>query len=34
MIRQRDYLSAKANKTGSHILRQAYNQIRAETVFT
>ena len=30
MIRQRDYLRAKANKTGSHILRQAYNQIRAK----
>ena len=30
MIRQRDYLGAKANKTGSHILRQAYNQIRAK----
>ena len=26
MIRQRDYLRAKANKTGSYILRQAYNQ--------
>ena len=24
MIRQRDYLRAKANKTGSNILRQAY----------
>ena len=30
MIRQRDYLRATANKTGSHILRQAYNQIRAK----
>ena len=30
MIRQRDYLRAKANKTGSCILRQAYNQIRAK----
>ena len=28
MIRQRDYLKAKANKTGSNILRQAYNHIR------
>ena len=28
MIRQRDYLRAKANKTGSNILRQAYNHIR------
>ena len=26
MIRQRDYLRAKANKTRSCILRQAYNQ--------
>ena len=30
MIKQRDYLRAKANKTGSHILRKAYNQIRAK----
>ena len=30
MIRQRDYLRAKANKTGSCILRQAYNKIRAK----
>ena len=30
MIRQRDYLRAKANKTGSCILRQAYNQIRTK----
>ena len=29
LIRQRDYLRAKANKTGYHILRQAYNHIRA-----
>ena len=28
MIRQRDYLRAKANKTDSNILRQAYNHIR------
>ena len=28
MIRQRDYLRAKVNKTGSNILRQAYNHIR------
>ena len=28
MIRQRDYLRAKANKTGSNILRQAYSHIR------
>ena len=30
MIRQRDYLTAKANKTGSYILRQAYNQIETK----
>ena len=30
MIRQRDYLRAKANKTGSCILRQAYNQMRTK----
>ena len=29
LIRQRDYLRTKANKTGSRILRQAYSQIRA-----
>ena len=28
MIRQRDYLRGKANKTGSRILRQAYNQVK------
>ena len=28
LIRQRDYLRAKANKTDSNILRQAYNHIR------
>ena len=28
MIRQRDYLRAKANKTGSSVLRQAYGQVR------
>ena len=28
MIRQRDYLRAKANKTGSNLLRQAYNHIK------
>ena len=28
IIRQRDYLRAKANKTGSIILRQGYNHIR------
>ena len=30
MIRQRDYLRAKANKTGSCILRQAYDQIKTK----
>ena len=30
MIRQRDYLRAKANKTGSNLLRQAYNHIKTE----
>ena len=30
MIRQIDYLRAKANKTGSCILRQAYNQIKTK----
>ena len=30
MIRQRDYLWAKANKTGSCIPRQAYNQMRTK----
>ena len=28
LIRQRDYLRAKANKTGSNILRQAFVQIK------
>ena len=28
MIRQRDYLRGKANKTGSEIFRQAFQQIR------
>ena len=28
MIRQRDYLRGKANKTGSRILRQAYDQVK------
>ena len=28
MIRQRDYLRAKANKTGLNLLRQAYNHIK------
>ena len=30
MIRQRDYIRAKANKTGSSVLRQAYSQVRAK----
>ena len=30
MIRQRHYLRAKVNKTGSCILRQAYNQMRTK----
>ena len=30
MIRQRDYLRAKANKTGSCILRRAYNQLKTK----
>ena len=30
MIRQRDYLRAKANKTGSCVLRRAYNQMRTK----
>ena len=30
MIRQRDCLRAKVNKTGSCILRQAYNQMRTK----
>ena len=29
MIRQRDYFRAKANKTGSSVLRQAYGQVKA-----
>ena len=30
MIRQRDYLRAKANKAGSSVLTQAYSQVRAK----
>ena len=30
MIRQRDYLRAKANKIGPSVLRQAYSQVRAK----
>ena len=30
MIRQIDYLRAKANKTGSSVLRQAYSQVRTK----
>ena len=34
MIRQRDYLRKKANKTGSDILRQAFQQIRNKVTHT
>ena len=34
MIRQRDYLRAKANKTGSNILRQVYSQLRIKVNYT
>ena len=34
MIRQRDYLKAKAVKTGSKILHQAFRQIRAKAYYT
>ena len=34
MIRQRDYLRKKANKTGSDILRQAFQQIRNKVTYT
>ena len=34
MIRQRDYLKAKALKTGSKILHQAFHQIRAKVYYT
>ena len=30
MIRQRDYLRAKVNKTGLNLLRQAFNHIKTE----
>ena len=33
MIRQRDYLRGKANKTGSDILRQAFHQIRIKVTY-
>ena len=33
IIRQRDYPRAKANKTGSCILRQAYDQIKVSQKF-
>ena len=33
MIRQRDYLRKKANKTGSPILRQAFQQIRKKVTY-
>ena len=32
IIKQKDYLRAKANKTGSCILRQAYNQVRTKVI--
>ena len=34
MIRQRDYLRKKANKTGSNILRQAFQQIKNKVTYT
>ena len=34
MIRQRDYLRKKANKTGSNILQQAFQQIRNKMTYT
>ena len=33
MIRHRDYLRKKANKTGSQILRQAFQQIRNKVTY-
>ena len=33
LIRQRDYLRGKANKTGSEYLRQAYQQIRSRVYY-
>ena len=33
LIRQRDYLRGKANKTGSEYLRQAYRQIRSRVYY-
>ena len=33
MIRQRDYLRGKANKTGRDILRQAFHQIRNKVTY-
>ena len=34
IIRQRDYLRAKANKMGSNILRQAYYHLRNKVNYT
>ena len=34
MIRQRDYLRGKANKTRSDVLRQAFHQIRNRVTYT
>ena len=33
LLRQRDYLRGKANKTGSKYLRQAFQQVRARANF-
>ena len=34
MMRQRDYLRGKANKTGSKYLRQAFQQVRNKVDYT
>ena len=34
LMRQRDYLRGKANKTGSKYLRQAYQQLRNKVDYT
>ena len=34
MIKQRDYLRPKANKTGSKFLRQAFQQVKKRVVYT
>ena len=33
LIRQRDYLRAKANKTGSEYIRQAFNHLRLKVSY-